>query len=412
MTRETYAQRLRQTAATVAESEVRSIRRKDVLRTGLRLYSGGVIGVAGAVGDHDPAELEGRARDSMGCGVACRWDPSTGSASEEVLFRGFPEDSFTSEVDALLAALAARHPEFVFSNTVTLTEETETLSNDAGLDLRSRLSNVEASLTYKVKGSPNIIDGWLSLGPCRAWDREGALDEMSAVLEAFDHRVEAPTGRTARIVLPWEYTGFLTSKLTNELNGRTYGSGASLFAGELGRKRFGSGFTAFQRRSPSLDNATFFDMEGVTNPGHSVTVVEDGVIRAVTTDKRTAAEYGLALTGYAHSAFDGIPSCAGPALVPASSGRTLEELLEGEPGILVGMTAGGDFSPDGSFSAPLQLAFLHDGRRFLGRLPELQVSSHLLRMLGDDWIGLSSDSLSAFSHAPASVVRMEVTRPG
>ncbi|NLI02230.1 MAG: peptidase U62, partial [Candidatus Fermentibacter daniensis] len=71
-----------------------------------------------------------------------------------------------------------------------------------------------------------------------------------------------------------------------------------------------------------------------------------------------------------------------------------------------------DFTPQGAFATPVQLAMLHDGTRFVGRLPELRISSHLFRMFGDDWMGQSADDISAFYDSPSMVMRMDVEKAG
>ncbi len=56
--RERYSFGVRRTTARIAESEVKSIRRSDVVKTGLRLFDGRSIGTAGAIGSFDPDELD------------------------------------------------------------------------------------------------------------------------------------------------------------------------------------------------------------------------------------------------------------------------------------------------------------------------------------------------------------------
>jgi PmbA protein len=60
-----------------------------------------------------------------------------------------------------------------------------------------------------------------------------------------------------------------------------------------------------------------------------------------------------------------------------STGKTMVELLDGQKGILVWIASGGDFTPAGHFATPAQRAYLFDGERLLGRLPEPNLSSHL-----------------------------------
>lgn len=55
--------------------------------------------------------------------------------------------------------------------------------------------------------------------------------------------------------------------------------------------------------------------------------------------------------------------------------------------ILVVVSSGGDFTPDGSFAAPVQVSFLFDGERIIGKLPEFTMRSNVYKMLGEDYIG-------------------------
>jgi len=108
----------------------------------------------------------------------------------------------------------------------------------------------------------------------------------------------------------------------------------------------------------------------------------------------------------------GSPTRDLPRLHVASTGKTMKELLDGQKGILVWIASGGDFTPDGHFATPVQLAFLFDGERLVGRLPELSVSSHLNDMLGQDLIGVSSDSLTTLDKLDVIAMQMKVTKPG
>jgi PmbA protein len=58
----------------------------------------------------------------------------------------------------------------------------------------------------------------------------------------------------------------------------------------------------------------------------------------------------------------------------------------------------------------VQLAYLFDGETLLGRLPELNVSSHLYDMFGQDLIGVSTDSLTSLSKLDLIAMNMKVTK--
>jgi len=82
-------------------------------------------------------------------------------------------------------------------------------------------------------------------------------------------------------------------------------------------------------------------------------------------------------------------------------------MLNGKPGIYVVMAFGGDYTPEGDFATPIQLAYLHDGEKFIGRLPEMQVKSNIYDMFGKSYIGTSSDTLHPYTLSKSIVFDMK-----
>ncbi len=412
MQREYYRTRQLQVSAIVSGSEVGSIRRKDVVKTGLRIFEDGVIGTAGAIGSFDPAGLEGRARDALGCGIEYPWGLSTTVGSVEHLIGGFSPGDLAAEAEAVMEAVRRSHPGFVFSGSISYDDITTSMDNDAGLDLRSRTSGVSIGLEFREKGSPGIMDGWVGMGPCRRWDRKAALAEMDEFLNAYGNRIDLPSEGLQPVIFGWEARWPIFTKLAGDLHGLEYGTGASLLAGRIGERIFSESFDFNFSIDPLIEDIPHFDTEGVPNPAPGVPLIESGVLARVCTDRRVSTRYGLEHTGCAGGSYDGIPTCSSGIGRPISSGRTLADLVEGRPSVFVAVSMGGDFTPDGSFATPVQLAMLHDGRRFVGRLPELNVSSHLFRIFGEDWVGVSADGTSSLAWSPSVVTRLEVLRAG
>ena len=77
------------------------------------------------------------------------------------------------------------------------------------------------------------------------------------------------------------------------------------------------------------------------------------------------AAHGRAADG----AYDDAPALSLPPLSVRPTGKTLEEILDGRPALYV-LTSGGDVTPDGSFATPVQMAYLYQNGRLIGRLPE------------------------------------------
>lgn len=186
--------------------------------------------------------------------------------------------------------------------------------------------------------------------------------------------------------------GLPLMKIADELNGYKVGTGASLFKDFIGEKKFSHNFTLYQSaEEEELSGVEFFDAEGVVNTDFRYTLIENGKIITPYTDKKTASQFNLPLTGSASAEYDKVPSLVPRNITVKSSDKTLKELLNGGLGVVVLIASGGDFTQEGVFGTPVQLAFLTDGEKLIGRLPELTVSGELYSMFGDDFIGKSRD---------------------
>lgn len=74
--------------------------------------------------------------------------------------------------------------------------------------------------------------------------------------------------------------------------------------------------------------------------------------------------------------------------------------------VAIVIASGGDFTAEGVFGTPVQLAFLTDGEKLIGRLPELKLSGELYSMFGEDFIGKSKDK--AFLGQNALAINLNV----
>jgi len=131
----------------------------------------------------------------------------------------------------------------------------------------------------------------------------------------------------------------------------------------------------------------FFDMEGTVLENDSYTLIDKGRLTGVFTDKRSADMYNLPHTGAASGGYDDMPMLQGAPLRFDVDSEDIKKALGGRPALLVAVSSGGDFTADGSFAAPVQVGFLFDGERIIGKVPEFTMSSHLNKMLGEDYIG-------------------------
>lgn len=409
MIKEKYTERIKEISLNISQSRVDSIRQKDISKTGLRVYEDGYIGCAGAIGDYDEKELEEKAISSLEYKIPYNSMPGENMVRKEDFYTEIiPEDKIVAEMDELLSILREEQPDFIFFNKINLTERELSIVNNKGLDLSYRDKYMDFSLAFKEKTSVNIFDGGVGFRG-RKYDRIEVVNAVNDICNAYKNKVELPKEGILPVVFSADDPSHL-GKFLAELDGNKLGSNSSLFSGKLGQKLFSENFTLYQTNNPELQPVSFFDAEGTVNENYSYTLIEEGILRAPYTDKRAATKYNLPLTGAATGEYDEAPLLGRPMLMIKESEKTAKELLNGEMGIFVFIATGGDFSPEGNFGTPVQLAFLFDGERFVGRLPELNISSNVFDMFGDSFIGVSNNDFMPMTNSKVLVMKMKVSR--
>lgn len=391
MIKEKYTNRVKEISVNIVQTDIDSVRKKDILKTGLRVYDKGYIGVAGAMGKADEEDLERRAIDNLSLKIPYPCEPSE-NLKMHLDYREdiFSDEEFVREADEVLKVLRDEFSDFTFSNKMYLFEMETGLTNDLGLDLlhRDRLLTVE--FVIKEKASANVFDAF-AIYATRQYNREELLNIIREELTAYRNPVKLPKEGKLPVVF-MDFDMVPVSKLIDELNGYKLGTGASLFKDFIGERKFNENFTFYQSaEKEDLRFIEFFDAEGVVNEGFKYALIENGRIMSPYTDKKTAHKFNLPLTGSAVGEYDKVPSLSPRYFKVKSSDKTLKELLNGEMAVAVVIASGGDFTAEGVFGTPVQLAFLTDGERLIGRLPELKLSGELYSMFGEDFIGKSKD---------------------
>ena len=393
MIKERYTNKYKEITINILQSKIKSVRKKDITKTGIRVYKDGFIGIAGGVGEIDEAELERQAIENLKLEIPYPYDPSTDNKMVVDYRKNTPSnEKFVEVVEKLLEVLREEFPDFIFSNNIKIGEIETGLCNNKGLDLSSKDRMVAAEIVIKEKKSINVFDAFSTyLG--RVYDGDQILANTREILNAYRNKVDLPNSGIMPVVfLEGDILPF--KKLIIELDGYKVGTGASLFTDFIGQKKFNENFTLYQSAQEEDETTIeFFDAEGVINEGLRYPLIENGRIISPYTDKKTAAQFNLPLTGSASSAYDKVPSLTHKNYTIDSSNKTLKELLDGKLGILSFIASGGDFSQEGLFASPVQLAFLTDGEKLIGRLPELNLSGELYTMFGDGFKGLSTDKL-------------------
>lgn len=395
----------------VANNKIQSVLKATDTRTGLRLYDNNFIGIAGVIGKADEAALEKKAKSMLSFRIPYPVEP-TKCAERTVDFSGnfkLTDKELADITNELLATLTKKYPEFSFAENVQLIEYAESLKNDCGTNLVCRDKFVQLGFVIKNKKSLNLMDGW-AMNITRGYDLNDAIAACTRNLDAYNTLADiADTPEMPVVFLDDGLAGFFYQ----HLHGKLFVAGASMFAGKLGEKLFSDKFSFGINRNPKDTFSNFFDGEGTMLPGDKFNLIEKGVIQSPYTSKKLSKDFGLPLTASAGLIYDAVPDVAPASLDIEASQKTLLELLGNQKAVLVEMASGGDYTAQGEYSTPVQIAYLWENGKIVGRLPQIAVSSTVFNLFGDGFIGKASDG--PIKNCPAfkyTAYKMKVNKIG
>lgn len=387
MIKELYRFETTETSLNVTQSQIDSVRRKHIVKSGCRVYDGGCIGIAGTLGEATE-ETWRQAEAHLARNVPYPYAPEQNKTRHEDRRQEILDSrAFTARVELLLEKLRAAFPRIIFSNKVNMTETAVALTNDAGLDYSTldRLYTVE--LLAKDVDSAAVFDTAAQYVG-RSFDVETVFADAAQILSAHQTPVPLPEGKTLPLIVE---PNLFMDPLDQALNGQLFHRNASLLSGKQGQKLFCEDLTFQVDKSADSYTAAFFDAEGSVLPGDQLPLIEHGVLVRPYADKKTAAEFGAENTAAAAANYDDLPQLSAPRETFAPSGKTLQELLQGRDAALVVMASGGDCTPDGMLATPVQTAYLYRDGKLLGKLPEFSARGSLFDLLGQNYLGCSAD---------------------
>ena len=386
---EKYRNISKEVSLCIEQSKVEAIRERNIKQFGVRVYDQGFIGIAGSNGDVDEEEIIANAKDALEYKIPYSSEP-TKDRMEEVnaVETTINENDFISNSRMIVDKLNEEHPDYIFSGKVNLINKDISMENDSNLNLMYLDQYVNTNIFFKHKNSLSLFDGAFNFKG-RKFDSDEFFNYANGILKAGDTEVDLPEGKTFPVIFSTlsEYAyayGFINTYFARDLHAQTMETGSSLLSGKIGEKVFSDSFTLYQSLNPEDISEPFFDMEGVVNKGKEFTFIENGKVISPFTDKETSNKYNLPLSGSAMGDFNGVPGLGStdtggvPEIKPygmriKETEKTMKELLNGDMGIYVVFSLGGNYSSDGNYAGAVQYALLFDGEKFIGKLPQITV---------------------------------------
>ena len=388
----------------VTAGKIDSFRETERTTGTVRVYENGCIGVAGALGEPDEEKLTEQAKEALSFGIPypCQLDGALEIEErddEEIL----PIPALVPTMQDFLNRLGALCPKFAFSHKITLAHNRKEYRNSRGRHLVSEGRSFEIALIAQNRGSGNLFDTFF-VWSGKHFDADAVLAYFKEQYDAFFTPADLEPGRYPVVGGAEELYGASLQHFVGDL----YAAGASLLSGKLNEKVFSDQLTMRDNMNPkTADGACFFDAEGCVAEHYRPTLIENGVLKAVVTTKKTAAEYGLPHSENADAPYDGVPGIGFHGLYVEPTAKTLKELVPGKA-ILMVIASGGDMTPEGHFATPVQMAYLLENGKIKGRLPEISIGGDFFDMFGKDYIGTVRDV--PYKNAALTAVMMDVSR--
>lgn len=385
MIKELYQIKKKEITLNITNGEIDSVRKKNLTKSGCRVYENGCIGVSGVLGEPTQETWE-KAERALALGIPYPYEPSKNTKRSRILGEFVQEKDFIETAELLLKTLKEEFPEFVFSNKIIASEETEHLKNDAGLDLCDTQCGVYVSIIVKEEASPNVYDSYIDWQG-RVFDVDAVLDRARDLLRAHLNVVPMPQEKLPIVM----GAPSIAHILGGYLHAQKLKKGASLLSGKEGTKLFSEKLTLRNDRGED-SNAVFFDAEGTVLENDSIPLIEKGVLLRGIADKLCAEEFGMDLTASAEGGYDDVPSLyPNTYALQLDASGTLKEILDGREAIYLCMASGGDITPAGDYATPVQAAYLIRDGKLVGRLPEFRIRGNIFDLLGENYLGASSD---------------------
>lgn len=371
----------------IEENKIVSFDKNNAATYSFRVGRDGFLGVHYQEGEMPDEEGYAKAEQNLELNRPYAFEPETGERHRDKTERVFSDKELMDMTKEALEHIHSKYPDFRLDGGIRQRKSKSRQENDRGLNYSNQDCSAHADFSFKHKNSKDIADGWFGIGE-RNFELGKLYSMADNYLANFEKEVELPE----EVIVQIQYYGLL-GKLQESLDAEKLCLGTSLLTGKLGEKVFSDRFTLCHDVSDKeCWHENFFDGEGVVLPGDKLTYVENGVLLRGYADKRIAKKYGVEHTGSAWRNFSDVPSNGNVSFRITRSDKTVKELLGGKLSVVPVRYSGGGFNEKGEYVMPVQMAYLCDGERFLGRLPEFTLVSNMFDMFGDDFIGVGSDN--------------------
>lgn len=382
----------------VNASEINEVREKNIERNSVQIFKDGKVYSANSVGNEDLESVKNRALENEVGSINYDYEYQATKQINANSGKNLNNAELMNIASEFTNKVQTELPNFLLSGKIESLQSSKSIKNNQGGDYSDVQNQLGGFFVLKQKGSPNIMD---SILPFEGKGGSFDVPEFSQFLEMhknFDNVVEVEKGRYPVVFLMNEA---FYSKVAESCHPDIYHQNAGLYSGKLGQKLFNERIN-FSDIRHNVDFNTFhqFDDEG-TKLDLKLPLIENGIFKNVFYDQKSAKKYGAQSTGNGRREFNSNITPRTFALRFESTGETLNQIYQKHEKVIVAVLAGGgDTTSNGTFSSPMQVGFVVENGKILGRANQVSLTNHIEKMMGDDFIAVLNHNIVPVSQKP------------
>lgn len=408
MEKEILIERVCESTLKVTGGDPSAIRGKDLTKQGARVFSEGKVFSSSYEGEIDPENLYDQALANQAGAIPFDYKlPEASQVQNQCLNEaGFSEQGFMTEYVETLATLKDKFPDFVFSGQGSSIHTEKSLKTTGGAYLSMQADRYDWSFLFKDKKSSNIIDGYFGASSVGKYDVQAGSQTLHKMLATFGNEIKLENKNYPVVFLTQDG---LLSKLVESCMVDNYKNDIGLYKGQLGKKIVDERITLFDSTfDPAKEALQLFDGEGVCRQDPNLPLIEKGVFKNLISDLRNGKKYGVASTGNGQRNYKSGVRLGFNTLLFAEGQKGAGEILKGlDQCLLIGIAAGGEFTDEGDYSTPVQLAYMMENGELVGRLPQFSLRSSVQKMFGSDLLEIAKTPFSGIDPNPTLVMEMQ-----
>ena len=143
---------------------------------------------------------------------------------------------------------------------------------------------------------------------------------------------------------------------------------------------------------------------------HNAYLVKDGKFVGVLANKKIAAEYNLPRMACSGADYDKLPGISLRGFTCKNTHENLHDIIGDGKAILIVDASGGDMTSSGDYATPIQVPFLVENGKLVGKLPPLNLTGNMMNYLNEGFMGATENGFIQSEQTQYVVAKMHISK--